>query len=221
MNIGANIIKDLSPKENKFLEFVPPHAHNNDKILIKNFGNRASPEVYQFRRDLIEFHDSVMRIGRLCEEDMNEYGRKVCPRCECVKKSDATIIRMMENLIYFANQLKSRLRSMMSKVEELSGKKMVNNAVNDDDDEDDEGHDVAGHESPMSLQDVKQKEKEEKNSDSNNQETPTTATAVTSDDDKIIYIMRLLIVFMMDGAEQIFKMAWNIPRTVTVLYHQV
>ncbi|KAK0157096.1 hypothetical protein PV328_011898, partial [Microctonus aethiopoides] len=206
MNIGATIIKDLSPEENKFLEFVPPHAHDYDEILIKNFGKRASPEVYQFRRDLIEFHDSVMRIGRLREEDMNEYGRKVCPRCECVKKSDATIIRMMENLIYFANQLKSRLRSMSSKVEELSGKKLVNNAVNDDDDEDDEGHDVAGNESRMSLQDVKQKEKEEKNSDTNNQEAPTTATAVISDDEKIIYIMRLLIVFMMDSAEQIFKM---------------
>ncbi|KAK0160254.1 hypothetical protein PV328_007682 [Microctonus aethiopoides] len=102
----------------------------------------------------------------------------------------------MENLTYFANQLKSRLRSMMSKVEELSGKKLVNN---DDDD-------VAGNESPMSLQDVKQKEKEEKNSDTNNQEAPTTATAVTSDDEKIIYIMRLLIIFMMEGAEQIFKM---------------
>ncbi|KAK0169627.1 hypothetical protein PV328_011794 [Microctonus aethiopoides] len=147
-----------------------------------------------------------MRIGRLREEEMNEYGRKVCPRCKCVKKSDATIIIMMENLIYFANQLKSRLRSMMSKVEELSGKKLVNNAVNDDDDddddEDDKGHDVAGNESPMSLQDVKQKEKEEKNSDTNNQKAPTTATAVTSDDEKIIYIMRLLIVFMMDGAER-------------------
>ncbi|KAK0072076.1 hypothetical protein PV326_000483, partial [Microctonus aethiopoides] len=70
----------------------------------------------------------------------------------------------------------NRPRSMTSKVEELSGKKLVNNAVNDDDDE---GHDVAGNESPMSLQDVKQKEKEEENSDTNNQEAPTTATAVT------------------------------------------
>ncbi|KAK0074164.1 hypothetical protein PV326_012679 [Microctonus aethiopoides] len=205
------IVKDLPCEEKEFLEFVPPHAHDYDEILIKNFGNRVSPEVYQFRRDLIEFHDSVMRIGRLCEEDMNEYGRKACPRCDCVKKSDATIIRMMENLIYFANQLKNRLQSMTRKVEELSGKKLVNNAVNDDDDEDDEGHDVAGNESPMSLQDVKQKEKEEKNSDTKNQEAPTTATAVTSDaDEKSIYIMRLLIVFMMEEAEQIFKMGEKI-----------
>ncbi|KAK0072727.1 hypothetical protein PV325_010912 [Microctonus aethiopoides] len=150
------IVKDLSREEKKFLEFVPPHAHDYDEILIKNFGNRTSPE-----------------------EDINEYGRKVCPRCECVKKSDVTIIRMMENLIYFANQLKSRLRSMTSKVEELSGEKLVNNAVNDDD-EDDEGHDAAGNESPMSLQDVKQKQMEEKNSDINNQEAPTTANAVTN-----------------------------------------
>ncbi|KAK0087024.1 hypothetical protein PV326_005326 [Microctonus aethiopoides] len=85
-NIGAKIVKDLSREEKKFLGFVPPHAHDYDEILIKKFGNRASPEVYQLRRDLIEFHDSVMRIGRLREEDMNEYGRKVCPRCECVKK---------------------------------------------------------------------------------------------------------------------------------------
>ncbi|KAK0076984.1 hypothetical protein PV325_004598 [Microctonus aethiopoides] len=53
----------------------------------------------------------------------------------------------------------------------------------EDEDEDDEGH-VAGNESPMSLQDVKQKEKEEKNSDTNNQEASTTATAVTSDADE-------------------------------------
>ncbi|KAK0081315.1 hypothetical protein PV326_007735 [Microctonus aethiopoides] len=67
-NIGAMIVEDLSREENKFLEFVPPHAHDYDEILIKNFGNRASPEVYQFHIDLIEFHDSVMRIARLREE---------------------------------------------------------------------------------------------------------------------------------------------------------
>ncbi|KAK0170517.1 hypothetical protein PV328_008355 [Microctonus aethiopoides] len=136
------IVEDLSREEKKFLEFVPPHAHDYDEILIKNF-------------DLIEFHDSVMRIGRLREEDINEYGRKVCPRCECVKKR----------------------------------KKLVNNAVNDDDDE---GHDVAGNESPMSLQDVKQKEKEEENSDTNNQEAPTTATAVT--DVNVLVMMKKLYI---------------------------
>ncbi|KAK0073036.1 hypothetical protein PV325_010368 [Microctonus aethiopoides] len=104
MNIGANIIKNLSPQENKFLEFVSPHAHKYDEILVRNFGYKAPPQAYQFCRDLIEFHDSVMRIGRLREEEeINEYSRKVCPRCQCVKKSDATILRITENLTYFAD----------------------------------------------------------------------------------------------------------------------
>ncbi|KAK0169454.1 hypothetical protein PV328_012027 [Microctonus aethiopoides] len=214
MNIGANIIKDLSPKENKFLEFVPPHVHDYNEILIKNFGNRASPEEYQFRRDLIEFHDSVMRIGRLREEDMNEYGRKVCPRCECVKKSDATIIRMMENLIYCANRLKSRLRSMSSKVEELPGKKLVNNAINAvNNDDDDEGYDIAGNEYPVGLQHMKQKEKEEEgNSDTNDQDASISATtaAISDVNEKDIYIMKDLIVYMMEEAGKIFTMSEKI-----------
>ncbi|KAK0156837.1 hypothetical protein PV328_012236 [Microctonus aethiopoides] len=152
-----------------------------------------------------------MRIGRLREEDMNEYGRKVCPRCECVKKSDVTIIRMTENLIYCANRLKSRLRSMSSKVEELSGKKFVNNAINGvNNDDDDKGYDIAGNEYPVGLQHMKQKEKEEEgNSDTNDQDASISATtAATSDvNEKDIYIMKDLIVYMMEEAGKIFTMS--------------
>ncbi|KAK0169638.1 hypothetical protein PV328_011774 [Microctonus aethiopoides] len=88
MDIGVNITKNLSPKEIKFLEFVPPHTRNYDAVLEKIFDNKAGPEAYQFRRDLIEFHDSVMRIGRLRVDEMNEYNCKVCPRCEYVKKTN-------------------------------------------------------------------------------------------------------------------------------------
>ncbi|KAK0177084.1 hypothetical protein PV328_001163 [Microctonus aethiopoides] len=117
-----------------------------------------------------------MRIGRLREEDMNEYGRKVCPRW----------------------------------------KKLVNNAVNDDDDdddEDDEGHDAAGNESRMSLQHMKQKEMEEEgNSDTNDQDASISATtAATSDvNEKDTYIMKDLIVYMIEEAGKIFTMSEKI-----------
>ncbi|KAK0072296.1 hypothetical protein PV325_011579, partial [Microctonus aethiopoides] len=152
MDIGVNITKDLSLKEIEFLEFVPPHTRNYDAVLEKIFGNKAGPEPYQFRRDLIEFHDSVMRIGRLRVDEMNEYNCKVCPRCECVEKSDATIGRMTRKITYLARDLKMNLQHMDREVQELSEEKIMNNGfqgiivsaagVNDGDD-DDEGYDIA------------------------------------------------------------------------------
>lgn len=100
MNIGVNIMKNLSFKENKFLEFIPLHTHDYDAVLVRNVSNKALSETYQLRMDSIEFHDSVMRIGRLREEleEMHEYGRKVCPRSEYIRISDASIIKTTENL---------------------------------------------------------------------------------------------------------------------------
>ncbi|KAK0078370.1 hypothetical protein PV326_009407, partial [Microctonus aethiopoides] len=151
MDIGVNITKNLSPKEIKFLEFVPPHTRNYDAVLEKIFDNKAGPEAYQFRRDLIEFHDSVMRIGRLRVDEMNEYNCKVCPRCEYVKKSDATIERMTKKITYLASELKMNLQHMNREVQELSEEKIANNGFQDiivsaagANDDDDESYDITG-----------------------------------------------------------------------------
>ncbi|KAK0079206.1 hypothetical protein PV325_001597 [Microctonus aethiopoides] len=66
MDIGVNIAEDFSPEEINFMKFVPPYSRNYDAVLEKIFGNKAGPEAYKFRRDLIEFHDS--EVQELSEE---------------------------------------------------------------------------------------------------------------------------------------------------------
>ncbi|KAK0157142.1 hypothetical protein PV328_011828, partial [Microctonus aethiopoides] len=166
MDIGVNITKNLSPKKIKFLEFVSPHTRNYDAVLEKICDSAAGPEAYQFRRDLIEFHDSVMQIERLREDETNEYNCKVCPRCECVKKSDATIERMIKKITYFARELKMNLQHMNREVQKLSEEKIADNAVDGSqgivvsaagvNNDDNEGYEIVGNEHPMSLHCEKQ-----------------------------------------------------------------
>ncbi|KAK0071375.1 hypothetical protein PV325_013039, partial [Microctonus aethiopoides] len=144
--------------------FVSPHTRNYDAVLEKICDSAAGPEAYQFRRDLIEFHDSVMQIERLREDETNEYNCKVCPRCECVKKSDATIERMIKKITYFARELKMNLQHMNREVQKLSEEKIADNAVDGSqgivvsgvNNDDNEGYEIVGNEHPMSLHCEKQ-----------------------------------------------------------------
>ncbi|KAK0081845.1 hypothetical protein PV326_007469, partial [Microctonus aethiopoides] len=98
-------IKNLNSEEIRYLKFLPPHTLNGNEILVKNYGDNPSSEAVQLHRDLRNFHDSIMRITRLREEDeINDCKKKVCAKCECLKKSDAAIARMTHELKYRADE---------------------------------------------------------------------------------------------------------------------
>lgn len=138
---------------------------------------------------------------------MIEYNCRVCPRCKCIEKRDATIERMTEKIIYFARELKINLQHMNRDVQELSARKIANNAVNGSQglasaaDANDKGYDIAGNEYPMSLH----YEKQEKGED-------VSCCAIIGVDEKKIYTMKDLTIHMMNEAGNIFMIAEQIHK---------
>ncbi|KAK0170527.1 hypothetical protein PV328_008365 [Microctonus aethiopoides] len=117
-------------------------------VIMKNFGDNPSSEAVQLHRDLRNFHDSIMRITRLREEDeINGCKKKVCAKCECLKKSDAAIARMTHKLKYCADETMRVLKQVKQKncwrrKKRLSNKSQdIVNADDDDDDDDDDDAD--------------------------------------------------------------------------------
>ncbi|KAK0159501.1 hypothetical protein PV327_011044 [Microctonus hyperodae] len=102
MEFTPDIINDLSPEEIRFLKFIPPHTLNCDAVVHKNFGIMLGNDVFQFRYDLLNFHDSVTRLARVRNREMNENRSKNCAK-----------YRLIMNL-----------QHMNDKVQELSNKKM-------------------------------------------------------------------------------------------------
>ncbi|KAK0169471.1 hypothetical protein PV327_011550, partial [Microctonus hyperodae] len=80
MEFTPDIIGDLSPEEIRFLKFIPPHTINYDAVVHKNFGLMPGNDVFQFRYDLLNFHDSVTRLARVRNQEMNENRRKNCAK---------------------------------------------------------------------------------------------------------------------------------------------
>ncbi|KAK0077483.1 hypothetical protein PV325_003915 [Microctonus aethiopoides] len=138
-----NTIKHLNAEEIRYLKFLPPLTLNCNEILVKNFGDNPSLKVVQLHRDLCNFHDSIMRITRLREEDeINGCKKKVCAKCECLKKSDAAIARMTHELKYRADETLRVLKQVKQK-NCWRRKKRLNNESQDivnaaDDEEDDD-----------------------------------------------------------------------------------
>ncbi|KAK0070924.1 hypothetical protein PV326_001906 [Microctonus aethiopoides] len=132
-------IKNLNSEEIRYLKFLPSHTLNCNKILVENFGDNPSSEAVQLHRDLCNFHNSIMRITRLREEDeINGCNKKICAKCECFKKSDAAIARMTHELKYRADETMRVLKQVRHKNCWRRKKRLSNKSqdiVNADDDD--------------------------------------------------------------------------------------
>lgn len=126
---------------------------------------------------------------------MNGYNCIVCPRCECVKESDAAIERMTKKITYLARESEMNLLHMNQEMQELSGGKTAKNAVDETQGiasvagVNDGGYDVADNDYPISLHYEKQKKEED------------VSGITVAVDEKKIYTMEDLTIYMMNEAD--------------------
>ncbi|KAK0171506.1 hypothetical protein PV327_011181 [Microctonus hyperodae] len=124
MEFTPDIIGDLSPEEIRFLKFIPPLTINYDAVVHKTFSFRPGNDVFQFRYDLLNFHDSVTRLAGVRNQEMNENCGENCAKCECRKKSNKTMINKTAHILFVAHTLIMRLQCMNDELQELSKQKM-------------------------------------------------------------------------------------------------
>ncbi|KAK0169535.1 hypothetical protein PV327_011511 [Microctonus hyperodae] len=171
MKFTPDIIGDLSLEEIRFLKLIPPHTINYDAVVHKTFGVWPGNDVFQFRYDLLSFHDSVTRLAQAAAEISQDITIVAAPNINDEMSEDITIVAA-------PNIIEGKKSGDITTPDAADEKKEdINTTASntyDNDEGHDEGYDTAGNGSPTSM-------KREKKSTNNGPEAPT-IVAVASDD---------------------------------------